>query len=103
MGPRGPVGDPIPLLKGTEDVCFVDRGFFGRYGDRHRLQAHRHPPTSLRYGRPVPPGCPRTGLEPLSLGGAARWSPRAPPPLDFQGVDWLASQPIPHHAPWESS
>lgn len=61
-------------------------------------QAHSH---SLRYGRPVPPGSPTTG--PLSLGGTARWSPRAPPPLGFQGVDWLAGQPIPHHAPWESS
>lgn len=66
------------------------------------LQAQAHS-NSLWSGLPVPPRCPKTGLEPLTLGAAARWSPGAPPPLGFQGADWPAGQPVPHHAPWESS
>lgn len=58
---------------------------------------------SLSSGFPVPPRCPKTGLEPLTLGEAARWSPGVPPPLGFQNANWLTGQPVPHHAPWESS
>lgn len=57
------------------------------------------PPNSTCSGHAVPPECPKTGLEPLTLEEPARWSPGTPPPLGFQDADWPASQPIPHHAP----
>lgn len=95
-------GSHPSLLKWTEDVCL----WAGvSLGNMTVILFSKHigtlPLPALQ--TPVPPGCPWTGLEPLSLGGAARWSSRAPPPLVFQGVDWLPVQPIPHHAPWESS
>lgn len=90
-------------LRGRESL-FVGSGFLREKWWLSRsspgTQTHSH---SLCSGLPVPPRCPKTGLEPLTLGEAARWSPGVPPPLGFQNANWLAGQPIPHHAPWESS
>lgn len=78
MGLRGRSG--IRSLRSQGQGMSVCRqGFFGRYGDRHYLlQAQAHS-DSLCPGLPGPPRCPKTGLEPLTLGEAARWSPEPRP------------------------
>lgn len=99
----GPIGDPVPSLSGAGNVCFwavVSSGDTVPSPSSPGTQTHSH---ALCSGLQVPPRCPKTGLEPLTLEKAARWSSGAPPPLGFQNADWPAGQPIPHHAPWESS
>lgn len=101
MSLRKPVGDPVPSFSGAGNV----RLWVGvSSGDRVTVTLiSRHAlPLPLRQ-TPFPPKCPKTGLEPLTLGKAARWSPGAPPLLNFHNADWPGGQPIPHHAPWESS
>ncbi|EAW57353.1 hCG1995645 [Homo sapiens] len=104
MDLRGPCGDLVPGLSGEGGVCLcagvswrdtVAVTLFSRH-----TQTHSH---SLCSSCPVPPVCPKTGLEPRTEGQPARWSPGAPPPLGSQDSDWSASQPFPHHAPRESS
>lgn len=101
MGPRKPVGDPVPPFSGAGNARLWVGVSSGDMVTVTSLSRHTLPLPQRQM--PVPPKCPKTGVEPLTLGTAARWSPGAPPLLGFQNADWPASQPIPHHAPWESS
>lgn len=104
MGLRGSCRGLAPRLSEAGGVCLCAGGFSGdlvavTFVPRHTEKLFY----SFCSGHPVHPVCLKTKLEPLAGGEPGRWSPEAPPPLSSQGADWPASQPVPHHAPRESS